>query len=78
MTGVRGFCEKSLSQFDAQADVFTRTGVKMGRLEKNRAVVRLEVIFLFEITFEKSLKESGFDVTIYETVSSSQIWVESL
>ena len=50
----------------------------MGRLEKNRAVVRLEVIFLFEITFEKSLKESGFDVTIYETVSSSQIWVESL
>ena len=28
----------------------------MGRLEKIRAVVRLEVIYLFEITFEKSLK----------------------
>ena len=28
----------------------------MGRLEKIRAVVRLEVIYLFEITFEKYLK----------------------
>ena len=56
MTGVRGFCEKSLSQFDAQTDVSTRSGVKMGRLEKVRAVVRLEVIYLFEIIFEKYLK----------------------
>ena len=28
----------------------------MGRLEKIRTVVRLEVIYLFEITFEKYLK----------------------
>jgi hypothetical protein len=28
----------------------------MGRLEKIRAVVRLEVIYLFEIIFEKYLK----------------------
>jgi len=28
----------------------------MGRLEKIRVVVRLEVIYIFEITFEKYLK----------------------
>jgi hypothetical protein len=56
MTGVRGICENLSSLFYAQADVSKRSGVKMGRLEKIRAVARLEVIYPFQILTEKSLK----------------------
>ena len=56
MTGNADIWEIWPSLFDAQTDVFTRSGVKMGRLEKIRAVVRLEVIYLFEILNQKSLK----------------------